>query len=71
MITFEPPYIVIFIFLSLILAVGIGIGGLLAEVMAAEKNEPKGADWFLLIVPSMVGVFLILFMNAQIRQMVG
>jgi len=67
MVTLEAPLLIPMIFMALLLAVGFGIGALISEISligerkAADRDSMGEFRWLLLIIPSLVGIFNILW----------
>ena len=67
MVEFSAPYLIPLIFLFFLLCIGFGLGNIFSEVMhydsikAKTGANPNEARWLLLIVPSLLGIFVILW----------
>jgi len=62
MIEFHSPYLIPIIFLFLVFCVAFAIGNVWAEITTGpDKPDASPVRWFLLIVPSLIGIFLILW----------
>ena len=63
MIEFQPPLLIPLIYITALMAVGIGLGACWMEMLLGDSNGEglRGFRWFLLIVPSLVVIFLILW----------
>lgn len=67
MIEFHSPYLIPIIFMALVIFVGFGMGNIWSEIYRAPSNrEDNPAGWLLLIVPSLIGIFLILWMPTKL-----
>lgn len=66
MVVFEAPLLVPLIFLFLVLCVGFAMGAIFTEIRHLDGTKAgdhnfKEARWLMLIIPSLIGIFLILW----------
>jgi hypothetical protein len=69
-IEFSSPYLIPIIFMFFVLSVGFGIGAIISEVSLyvmewtseqRDDHAKRAVRWLLLIVPSLLGIFVILW----------
>ena len=70
MIHFEPPYIIVLVFFALGLLTGACLGGIISNSAVVGRGK-AALIWTAVAVPTLLGIFGILFLGAAVQTYGG